>query len=110
MSLKRIWVDADACTKVIKEILFRAADRVGVPVTLVLDAPQVIGAKTQRGYVVVAVNEGIDLAEPVMTNLRQVHTASVPMRVAQAQFAYRFREAEGTGRGYNSERSARASR
>ena len=61
--------------------------------TLVLDAPQVTGAKTQRGYVVVAVNEGIDLAEPVMTNLRQVHTASVPMRVAQAQFAYRFREA-----------------
>ncbi|MGL6296728.1 MAG: YaiI/YqxD family protein, partial [Plesiomonas sp.] len=26
----QIWVDADACPKVIKEILFRAADRVGV--------------------------------------------------------------------------------
>ena len=25
----RIWVDADACPNVIKEILFRAADRVG---------------------------------------------------------------------------------
>ncbi len=60
--------------------------------TQVLDAPQVAGAKTQRGYVVVAVNEGIDLAEPVMTHLRQVHTASVPMRVAQAEFAYRFRQ------------------
>jgi len=61
--------------------------------TLVLNAPQVTGAKTQRGYVVVAVNEGIDLTEPVKTNLRQVHTASVPMRVPEAQFAYRFREA-----------------
>lgn len=30
-----IWVDADACPKVIKEILFRAADRVQVQVTLV---------------------------------------------------------------------------
>ena len=31
----RIWVDADACPKVIKEILFRAAERVRVPLTLV---------------------------------------------------------------------------
>ena len=39
MSLKKIWVDADACPKVIKEILFRAADRVGVPVILVANQP-----------------------------------------------------------------------
>jgi len=31
----RIWVDADACPKVIKEILFRAAERVKTPLTLV---------------------------------------------------------------------------
>lgn len=31
----RIWVDADACPLVIKEILFRAAVRVGLPLTLV---------------------------------------------------------------------------
>lgn len=30
-----IWVDADACPNVIKEILFRAAQRTGVQVTLV---------------------------------------------------------------------------
>jgi len=30
-----IWVDADACPRVIKEILFRAADRVQIPLTLV---------------------------------------------------------------------------
>lgn len=31
----QIWVDADACPKAIKSILFRAAERVKVPVTLV---------------------------------------------------------------------------
>lgn len=30
-----IWVDADACPKVIKDILFRAATRTGTPLTLV---------------------------------------------------------------------------
>ncbi|MDQ6982015.1 MAG: YaiI/YqxD family protein [Mariprofundus sp.] len=34
----RIWVDADACPKVIKEILFRAADRVRIALTLVANA------------------------------------------------------------------------
>ena len=30
-----IWVDADACPAAIKEILYRAAERTGVPLTLV---------------------------------------------------------------------------
>ncbi len=30
-----IWVDADACPNVIKEILFRAAERTQTPLTLV---------------------------------------------------------------------------
>ena len=30
----QIWVDADSCPRVIKEILYRAAERVEVPVTL----------------------------------------------------------------------------
>ena len=34
-----IWIDADACPNVIKEILFRAADRVKVPLTLVANQP-----------------------------------------------------------------------
>ena len=33
--MMQIWVDADACPKVIKEILFRAALRTGIPLTLV---------------------------------------------------------------------------
>jgi uncharacterized protein YaiI (UPF0178 family) len=31
----RIWVDADACPQVIKEILFRAAERAQILTTLV---------------------------------------------------------------------------
>jgi len=35
----KIWVDADACPVVIKEILFRAAERTGVQVTFVANRP-----------------------------------------------------------------------
>lgn len=35
----RIWVDADACPKVIRDILYRAAERARVPVTLVANQP-----------------------------------------------------------------------
>lgn len=35
----KIWVDADACPVVIKDILFRAAERTGVKLTLVANQP-----------------------------------------------------------------------
>ena len=35
----KIWVDADACPVVIKEILFRAAKRTGIQLTLVANQP-----------------------------------------------------------------------
>ena len=34
-----IWVDADSCPRVIKEILFRAVDRVKISLTLVANKP-----------------------------------------------------------------------
>ena len=37
----QIWVDADGCPRVIREILFRAAQRLCIPVTLVANHPQV---------------------------------------------------------------------
>lgn len=55
---------------------------------------RVTGAKTQRGYLVVATETGIEIDPPQIQNLREVHTASVPLRVAQAQYAYRFRAAD----------------
>lgn len=38
----QIWVDADACPKVIKEILYRAAPRVNTQLTLVANQPLAI--------------------------------------------------------------------
>ena len=56
-----IWVDADACPKVIKEILFRAAERTGIAVTLVanqrLDVPRLPNLRTLQ------VASGFDVAD-----------------------------------------------
>ncbi|MAE61261.1 MAG: hypothetical protein CMJ49_07875 [Planctomycetaceae bacterium] len=60
----------------------------------VVDAPVVRGAQTQRGYLVVIADDEVKLDDPVVTNLRPVHTGSVPMRVPNAQHAYRFRDAD----------------
>lgn len=38
----KIWVDADACPKVIKDILIRAAERAKVPLTFVANQPMTI--------------------------------------------------------------------
>lgn len=57
---------------------------------------RVIGAKAQRGYVVVAAEAGIEIEQPQIANLSEVHTASVPLRVPGAQYAYRFRDVNWT--------------
>jgi len=56
-----IWVDADACPKVIKEILFRAAERTGVTITLV--ANQAIAIPRIPGLRVLQVGAGFDVAD-----------------------------------------------
>jgi uncharacterized protein YaiI (UPF0178 family) len=57
----QIWVDADACPRVIKEILFRAAQRTGVTLTLVANQP----VQTPRGGNITAlqVPAGFDVAD-----------------------------------------------
>jgi uncharacterized protein YaiI (UPF0178 family) len=57
----QIWVDADACPNVIKEILFRAADRVAVPVVLV--ANQFIQVPRSPHIRTVQVTAGFDVAD-----------------------------------------------
>jgi len=59
-----------------------------------ISALQVAGAKSQRGYLVVATEAGIEIEDIQVQNLRDVHTASVPLRAARTQFAYRFRDAD----------------
>jgi uncharacterized protein len=56
-----IWVDADACPKVIKEILFRAAMRTAVRVTLV--ANQAIQVPRSPYIKMVQVPAGFDVAD-----------------------------------------------
>jgi uncharacterized protein YaiI (UPF0178 family) len=57
----QIWVDADACPVVIKEILFRAAERTGTRVTLV--ANQYINTPNSRFISSVQVPKGFDVAD-----------------------------------------------
>jgi len=56
-----IWVDADACPVVIKEILFRAARRTGVPMILV--ANQAIRVPPSRNIRTLQVASGFDVAD-----------------------------------------------
>lgn len=56
-----IWVDADACPVVIKEILFRAARRTRVRLTLV--ANQAIGVPKAPGIRMLQVPAGFDVAD-----------------------------------------------
>jgi len=56
-----IWVDADACPGVIKDILFRAAKRTGVAVTLV--ANQALQIPRIPSVRAVQVSRGFDVAD-----------------------------------------------
>lgn len=57
----QIWVDADACPNVIKEVLFRAADRAQVNVTLI--ANQLIRTPPSRFIRSLQVASGFDVAD-----------------------------------------------
>lgn len=81
MANNQIWVDADACPKVIKEILYRAADRVGIQVTLVANQPlQVPKSKHIR---TVQVPPGFDVADNYIVQQADdgdlVITADIPL-------------------------------
>lgn len=56
-----IWVDADACPKVIKEVLYRAAEREQMPVTLV--ANQSLNVPPSRFISTLRVSAGFDVAD-----------------------------------------------
>src|SRR5690554_2537731 len=76
-----IWVDADACPGVIKEILFRAAQRAGVTVTLV--ANQVLWVPRSPLIRMLQVSHGFDEADNEIvrrvTEGDLVITADIPL-------------------------------
>ena len=76
-----IWVDADACPNVIKEILFRAAERVQLPLTLVANKP--LRTPPSRLIKSVQVAGGFDVADNHIVQQIQpgdlVITADIPL-------------------------------
>lgn len=57
----RIWVDADACPSVVKDILYRAAERAQVPLTLI--ANQMLRVPASPWIRAIQVPSGFDVAD-----------------------------------------------
>ena len=80
----RIWVDADACPRVIKEILFRAAERKQVQLTLVANQPLRTPPSPYIDTLVVAA--GFDVGDDKIVELLGpgdlVVTADIPLAAA----------------------------
>ena len=77
----RIWVDADACPNVIKDILFRAADRAHVVLTLVANQP--VRIPPSQYIKALQVPAGFDVADDRIVELTEagdlVITADIPL-------------------------------
>ncbi|WP_186645915.1 YaiI/YqxD family protein [Fluviispira vulneris] len=77
----KIWIDADACPAVIKEIVFKASERLSVEVCLVANQELKIPKSALISMVKVA--KGFDVADAyIVTNLNandMVITADVPL-------------------------------
>lgn len=73
----KVWVDADACPVAVKEILYRAADRVNVQLTLVANqhlvtppSPNIKSLQVSRGFDVAddEIVKRMDAGDLVVTN------------------------------------------
>ncbi|MCU5772077.1 YaiI/YqxD family protein [Erwiniaceae bacterium BAC15a-03b] len=76
-----IWVDADACPKVIKEVLYRAADRAQVEITFVANQP--LNVPPSRFLRTLQVPAGFDVADNEIVRRAEkgdlVVTADIPL-------------------------------
>lgn len=81
MPLMRIWIDADACPNVIKDILFKAAERAQIP--LILIANQTVATPPSRWIASHRVPRGFDVADnEILKRLAPddlVITADIPL-------------------------------
>ena len=77
----QIWVDADACPNVIKEILYRVADR--LQIQLILVANKLLRVPPSRFVRAVQVPSGFDVADREIVRLLQagdlVITGDIPL-------------------------------
>lgn len=81
MSVNTIWVDADACPKVVKEILYRASKRVAVQLNLVANAPLQVPRSPHIKFI--QVGAGFDVADNYIVEQAAdgdiVVTADIPL-------------------------------
>jgi len=79
-----VWVDADACPRAVKEVLFRASARTGLPVVLV--ANRHLRTPDQGDVRSVQVEHGFDVADEWIAEQAEpadlVVTADIPLQVA----------------------------
>ena len=79
--MHQIWVDADACPRTVKDILFRAAKRLEIKVTLV--ANQSVPLPKNRFITSVLVEAGFDVADNYIVQHAQpgdlIITADIPL-------------------------------
>lgn len=77
----QIWVDADACPKAIKEIIYRAAERVRIKTTFVANAHLWLPSSPWLQFL--RVDAGFDVADREIAHLMQpgdlVVTADIPL-------------------------------
>ena len=80
----QIWVDADACPGAVKEILFRAAQRTGISLTLVANHP--LRTPPARHIRAIQVPGGFDVADNAIVERIApgdlVITADIPLAAA----------------------------
>ena len=84
MSTLQIWVDADACPAVIKDILYRAAQRTGLMLVLVANQP--LRVPNSPHIRAIQVPKGFDVADHHIASRVQagdlVITADIPLAAA----------------------------
>ncbi len=77
----KLWIDADACPRVIKEIVFRASERLNLPVVLV--ANKSLAKHHSRLVESVVVPDGFDIADDYIVEQAApddlVITADIPL-------------------------------
>ncbi|WJG07784.1 YaiI/YqxD family protein [Aliiglaciecola sp. LCG003] len=77
----KIWVDADACPNVVKDILFKAAQRTGIEMTLV--ANQFVRVPANKNITSLQVAAGFDVADDEIVKRSQagdlVITSDIPL-------------------------------
>lgn len=80
---QKIWIDADACPKGVKETCFKACHRVSLPLVLVANAYQSIPHSELIRLVIVA--KGTDVADQYIVDHVEVNdlviTADIPLAV-----------------------------